>query len=336
MTTDKRADEAIRMRELIFGQVIAQTVAAIVRLGVIDELAAGPRTGAELAAATGAPAPVLGRFLRACAGLGLLEEVEADTFALAPLGEWLLPGPRSLRHLAVALAAPGHWRSVAHLTDTISTGDPAPPWVLGTGLWDYYERHPAERVSFAAAMGSTSDSIADELLQVYDVAPFRRVVDVGGSEGVLLARILEQNPDASGVLFDRPEVVELARASLAEREVASRIELRGGDFFEAVPAGGDLYLLKHILHDWDDEHAAAILHTCHRAGRAGSTLLLVERVLGPDSGAVDLVADLLMHVMFAGKERSEREFEALLDGAGYRLERIVPMPMFSLLEARRM
>ena len=303
------------------------------RLGVVDHLAEGPRSAGELAHATGAPPEVLARFLGACAALGLLERRPDDVFALTPLGEWLRADHRSLRDLAVAMAAPGHWRSIERLFDTVRTGEPAAPGVLGASLWEYYRDNPEEGASFAAAMSNISDVVAEEVVAHLDVSPFRRIVDVGGSQGVLLARLLEENPRAEGVLFDRPEVLAGARAALGARGLTARVELVGGDFFDEVPGGGDLYLLKHIVHDWDDERATRILRNCHRAGGPGSRLVLVERVLGPTSHAVDYVADLLMLVMFGGKERSRAEFEALLAAVGYRLERASPLSIFALLEA---
>lgn len=325
----------IRLRQLIFGHLSSQIVASAVRLGIVDALAGGPRSGRELAQLTGAPPDVVLRFLRACAALGLLERRADDVFALTPLGEWLRSGRRSLRDLAVAMAAPGHWRSIERLLETVRTGRPAPPSVLGTDLWEYYRHNPEEGAAFAAAMSNVSEVVAEEVVDHLDVSAYRRIVDVGGSQGVVLARLLEANPSAEGVLFDLPEVLEGARAAIEARGLADRVELRSGDFFEEVPAGGDLYVLKHILHDWDDEHAANILRSCHRASRPGSTVVLVERLLGPESSPVDYVADLLMLVMFGGKERSQPEFEELLAAGGYRLERVVPLSLFALLEARR-
>ncbi len=328
-------EPALALRQLIFGHLSAQIVACAVRLGVVDELAAAPRSVGDLAAATGAPLEVLGRFLRACAALGVVECREDGTFALTPVGDWLRSDHRSLRDLSVALTAPGHWRSIEQLFETLTTGRPAPPRALGASLWEYYRDNPEEGASFAAAMSNVSEAVAEEVVASFDVSPFRRIVDVGGSQGVLLARLLEENPRAAGVLFDLPEVVDGARAAIGARGLGDRVELRGGNFFEEVPEGGDLYVLKHILHDWDDEHAATILRTCHRASRPGTALLVVERVLGPGSHAVDYVADLLMLVMFGGKERSRREFEHLLAEGGYHLERVVPLSLFALLEARR-
>ncbi len=330
----QESSPAIELRRMIFGHVISQIVATVARLGIADELARGPRSNDELARSTGADPDALARLLRASVGLGLFCQVGVDEFGLSPAGEWLRSDERSLRHLAIAMAAPGHWRSLERLPDVIATGRPAPSDVLGMTLWDYYRQNPEERAAFAAAMGEISAVVADELVAHYDVSRFQRIVDVGGSQGILLARLLEANPRATGVLFDLPELVCEADQHLRRRGLADRVEVVGGDFFSEVPPGGDVYLLKHILHDWDDQHAARILERCRVAGGAGSVVLVVERLLGPDSDPVAHVADVLMLAMFGGRERTEREYQSLLEHAGYHLERVVPLSLFALLEAR--
>jgi predicted O-methyltransferase YrrM len=326
---------AVQLRQLIFGHVVSQIVSTVARLGVADELRGGRRSSAELAARCGAEPDAFRRFLRACAGLGLFEEVEDGVFGLGPLGEWLGSDGPSLRDLAVALTGPGHWRSIERLCDAVVSGRATPADALGMGIWEYYRHNPEEGQVFAAAMGAISAVVVEDLVAHYDVTGYERIVDVGGSHGVLLAGLLQANPRARGVLLDLPEVVDGAHEALAERGLAGRVEVVAGDFREEVPPDGDLYVLKHILHDWDDEQAARILRSCHRAGRPGSTLLVIERLLGPGADPLAHVADLLMLVMFAGRERTREEFEALLDAGGYRLERVVRLPMFSVLEARR-
>ncbi len=319
---------------MIFGHVISQIVATVARLRLADELAGGPRSSEDLARSTGANPDALARLLRASVAVGLLREVGVGEFVLTPAGEWLRSDGPSLRHLAVAMTAPGHWRSIGRLFDVIATGRPAPDDALGMSLWEYYRHNPEERAVFAAAMGDISAVVAEEVVTHFDVSGFERIVDVGGSQGILLARLLEANPRARGVLFDLPEILSEAHHHLVRRGLADRVELVGGDFFSEVPKGGDLYLLKHILHDWEDQHAARILERCHGAGGAGSVVVLIERLLGPDSDPVAHVADILMLAMFGGRERTEGEYRSLLEGAGYRLERVVPLSMFALLEAR--
>ncbi|HSH58787.1 MAG TPA: methyltransferase [Acidimicrobiales bacterium] len=324
---------ALELRRMIFGHVISQIVATVATLGLADELSRGPRSSDDLARTTGADPDALARLLRASTGLGLFVEVGRGEFALSPVGEWLRSDGPSLRQLAIAMAGPGHWRSLERLSDVIATGRPAPPDVLGMSLWDYYRHNPEERGAFATAMGYISAVVADEVVAHFDVSGFRRIIDVGGSQGILLARLLEASPHATGVLFDLPEIVAEANQHLRRHGVDDRVETVAGDFFSEVPSGGDLYLLKHILHDWDDRRAARILERCHAAGGAGHTLIVVERLLGPSADPVAHVADVLMLAMFGGRERTQAEYESLLEDGGYRLARVVPLSMFALLEA---
>lgn len=179
---------------MIFGHVISQIVATVARLGLADELAEGPRSSDDLARSTGADPDALTRLLHASAGLGLVREVGAGEFDLSPTGEWLRSEGPSLRHLAIAMAAPGHWRSLEGLFDVVVTGRPAPDEVLGMSLWEYYRHNPEERAAFAAAMADISSVVAEELVAHYDVSRFERIVDVGGSQGVVLARLLRPIP----------------------------------------------------------------------------------------------------------------------------------------------
>ena len=326
---------AVELRRMIFGHLASQTVATVARLGVADRLSDGPRSAATLARSTGADPDALHRLLRAATGLGLVAEVEPSVFALTPLGEWLRSDGPSLRDLAIALAGDGHWLPVQRLHEVVMTGRPAAEAALGTDLWDYYRHHAEEGAAFAAAMGNVSAAVAEDVVATYDLGPYRRIVDVGGSHGVLLAALLGANPEATGVLFDRPDVVAGARPALAAQGLTDRVELVEGDFFEEVPSGGDLYLLKHILHDWDDERAGRILDRCHEAASPGATLLVVERLLGPAVDPVAALADLLMLVMFGGRERTAEEYRRLLAGAGWQVQRVVPLSMFGLVEATR-
>jgi hypothetical protein len=326
-------DTALEVRRLIFGQVASQVTAAVARLGLPDALARGPRAADDLSDALGVHSAGLARLLRAAGAIGLLAEVEPGVFGLTVRGEWLRSQPPSLRDLAIALAAPGHSRSVERLHDAVVTGGPVAADALGTDLWDYFARTPEEGSTFAAAMGNVSEVVGEELVRRFDVSRFTRVVDVGGSRGVVLAHVLAAAPSATGVLFDRPDVVAGARAELARRGLDRRVEVVGGDFFAEVPASGDLYLLKHIVHDWDDEPATRILANCRRAAAPGATLVLIERLLGPAADDVTHLADLLMLVMFGGRERTRDEYERLLGDAGWSLRHVLPLGMLWLLEA---
>jgi SAM-dependent methyltransferase len=204
-------------------------------------------------------------------------------------------------------------------------------------LFEWYAQNPEEAGYFNAAMGNLSALAADELVRVFDFSAVHRVLDIGGAHGVLLASILHSNPAAKGILFDLPHVIATAGESVAAQGISGRCELRSGDFFKAVPEGADLHLLKHIIHDWDDERATQLLRNCHRSLAPGGTLLLVEMVIPPNNQPSPAQAlDLNMLVVVGGRERTEEEYQRLLSGAGFRMLRVIPTHSpFSVIEATR-
>jgi hypothetical protein len=341
-STPAETPPAMRLIQLVQGYQVTQIVSTVARLNLADQLVAGSRSSAELTEATGADPDGLARLLRAAVTVGLITEAEPERFSLTPVGACLATDaqPASLRDFAVALAAPGHWLPCGHLFDAVMTGRCATTAALGMGLWDYYQDNPEEAATFARAMGNLSARIAIEVADRYDATRFARIVDVGGSQGTLLAGLLEAAPQATGVLFDRPEVIDEARSMIAARGLAERVELVGGDFFTEVPPGGDLYVLKSVLHNWDDAHALRILANCHQAARPGSTLLVVEGVVptAPEPSPLHMV-NLLMLVQLGGRERTREQHQVLLEAAGYRLDRVIPphgkYSWWSLLEAYR-
>jgi len=204
-------------------------------------------------------------------------------------------------------------------------------------LYDWYAQNPEEAGFFNAAMGNLSALAAGELVRVYDFSRVQTVADVGGAHGVLLAAILRANPAAHGILFDLPHVIATAGEVIAAQGLADRCELVSGDFFDEVPAGADLHVLKQIVHNWHDEQAARLLTVCHRALTPNGTLLLVDMVIPAYNQPSPAQAmDLNMLVLLGGRERTEEEFRQLLATAGFRLERIIPTHSpFSVIEATR-
>jgi hypothetical protein len=326
------------MMGLITGYWVSQSVGVVAQLGVADQLVSGPRDSDELALAVGADPQAMYRVLRLLAGLGVFAEVAPRTFGLTPLGETLRSdAPGSVRNFAITETAPGHWLPWGRLHDSLRTGRPMAREALGMELFDWYARNPEEASFFNAAMGNLSALAADELVRVYDVAAAGTVVDVGGAHGLLLAAVLRANRAARGILFDLPHVIATAADALAAEGVSDRCELVSGDFFEAVPDGANLHLLKQIVHDWDDERATLLLRNCHRALRPGGRMVLVEMVLPEDNRPSPAQAmDLNMLVLLGGRERTEEEYRRLLRGAGFRLERVIPTHSpFSVIEATR-
>lgn len=321
--TEQGPNAAASVIELAVSSWKTHVTAAIARLGIPDHLASGPLTSAELAAAVRADADAVARLARAGASLGLLDEPSQGRYSLTEMGKCLMTGPGSLRNFAIMHAEPGQTRPLEHLSEAIATGRPAARAALGQDIWDYYRDHPGEGDRFAGAMTGLSADLAPPVTAALDVAPYKRIIDVGGGHGILLRALLAAAPDATGVLFDLPEVIDGAR----ETETGSRIQATGGNFFDAVPADGDLYVLQYVLHNWDDPSVARILRNCHDAGRDGHALAVIEYLLPEQPGYwLPFLLDLYMLAEFGGRERTVPEFRTLLSGAGYQLEKLIPLP----------
>ncbi|MCA1842741.1 MAG: acetylserotonin O-methyltransferase [Actinobacteria bacterium] len=326
------------MMGLITGYWVSQAVGVVARLGVADELAAGPRDSNDLARAVGADPQALYRVLRLLASLGVFTEVPPGSFSLTPLGDTLRSNsPDSVRNFAITETAPGHWLPWGRLYESVRTGQPMAREALGMDLFEWYSKNPEEADHFSAAMGNLAALAASELVRVCDFSSVRTVADIGGAHGVLLTAVLQANPAARGILFDLPHVIATAGAAIASGELSDRCELMSGDFFEAVPEGADLHLLKQVVHDWDDERATRLLQNCHRALTPAGKVVLVEMVIPSDNRPSPAQAmDLNMLVLLGGQERTEEHFERLLGAAGFRLERIIPTHSpFSVIEATR-
>jgi hypothetical protein len=309
---------------------VASWVSAIVyagaKLGIADHLAAGPKSAAELAPTTGTHAPSLHRLMRTLAGLGILTERDGQRFALTPLGEALKTGaPGSARSTLLAFCGPAFWHSWEETIYSLQTGLTGFEKAFGMPFFAYLAQHPEDASHFSEAMvgfhGPEPPAVAD----AYDFSGIGTVVDVGGATGNMLAAILTKHPAPRGVLFDRPHVVADAPALLEAHGVADRVTIESGDFFERVPAGGDAYLLSHIIHDWSEEQCLAILGHCRSVMKPSGRLLIVETVLpAGDTPHQGKVQDMVMLVFPGGQERTETEYASLLKKAGFRLNRVVP------------
>ena len=314
------------LRRLIGGHQISQAIHVAAVLGIADLLADGPRSSDDLAEAADADPESLYRLVRALASIGVLSEDEGRRFSLTPLGKCLRSdAPESLAGLAANAGRPYYWQAWSSLLHSVRTGESAFRHLHGTDVWEYRLQHPEDGAIFDAAMTSMTRHLHRSLLEAYDFGRFGTVVDVGGGRGAMLAAILRAHPRSNGVLFDQPHVVEAAGALLEEEGVADRCRIEAGSFFDAVPEGGDAYLLKFIVHDWEDEEAGAILRTIRRAVAAEGTLLVLERLVGPPNEDADVkFSDLNMLVMPGGRERTTDEFAALFARAGFELVRAVP------------
>ncbi|MBO0702700.1 MAG: methyltransferase [Candidatus Dormibacteraeota bacterium] len=335
-----RPDPALqqRMLQLIYGMPVAQAISAFASLGVPETLSPVPRHVDDIAAAVGADAPTLYRLLRALASQGLVTELEGPRFTSTPLGETLRrDAPGSCAPLAIMFGSRFHRAAWTGLAETVSTGGPAFSREHGVPAFEYLSTHPEDAAIFNAAMTNVAEAFIATTLPACDFGHFRTLVDVGGGQGFLLGAILTRYPAARGVLFDLPGVVDGARSGLARMGVENRVEIVAGSFFDAIPPGGDAYLLSNILHDWSDEDAVRILDACRAAMNPGSVLLIFEGLLGDNPAADPLLAlvDLEMLVTGEGaRQRTRREFEGLLGQAGLWLARVTSGPVASILEAR--
>jgi hypothetical protein len=331
-----RHDARRQLAALIGGYFLTQAVHVAARLGIADLLCDGPQDAERLAHATAADGPSLRRLLRALVGCGVFAE-EAGRFRLTDLSELLCSDvPGSLRAAALTVGDV-HYAAFGELLHSVQTGRPGFDRAFGVPLFDHLAAHPEAAESFDAALADLRGRAAAALLETFDFAGVGTLADVGGGTGTLLAAVLARHPTMRGVLIDLPDVVEHARPHLRVAGLEGRCELAGGDFFTAVPAGADVYVLRHVIHDWNDDRAVRILSNCRAAMHGNSRLLLVESVLGPDGGpSLAGAFDLMMLALTGGMERTEQEYAGLLSAAGLRLARIVPTAAeVSVIEAMK-
>jgi SAM-dependent methyltransferase len=308
---------------------VSQAVYVAAKLGIADQLSDGPRHHDDLAKATRTHGPSLNRVLRLLASAGVLSEEADGHFALTPIGQCLRSGVPGSMRAATLLFGGRTQQTWSELLYSVQTGEPAFPRLWGADSFSFMEQHPEEAAIFDDAMADWTAQAAAAISAAYDLSSFRTLVDVGGGNGALLAGILAANPTLRGVLFDRPHVAQRAHARIDEAGLADRCSVGGGDFFADVPHGGDAYLLKHVIHDWNDERAVEILRSCHRAMLPHARLLLFEgvypsRIDQSDASRGAAANDVNMLVCTGGRERSEPEFRALYEAAGFTLTRIVP------------
>ncbi len=327
---------SIELTRLVNGYQVSQALHVVATLGIADLLRDGPRTSDDLAAAADAHPRTLYRVLRALAAVGVFREAEGRSFSLTTMGEGLRSDARDpVGPWAAFIGRPYYWQAWAHLLHSVRTGENAFRHLHGADVWEYRAQHAEEGAIFDRAMTGLSQGVAGAVVSAYDFSRFGRVVDVGGGQGALLVAILAAHPGMRGVLLDQPHVVTRAGEVLRAAGVGNRCEVVGGSFFDAVPEGGDAYLLKAILHDWDDAASIAILKACRRAMRPEAKLLVLERVVAPANEGPDAkFGDLNMLVAPGGQERTGDEFAVLFAAADFRLTAVAPTgTRLSVIEA---
>lgn len=333
---NKEVPPSAAILQIIIGFWMSRAVGIIAKLGIPDLLKDGAKTAEELAAATETHGPSLFRVLRALVSTGVLRN-EDGRFALTPLSETLVTdAPGSLRWFVVSELGQEHYPAWGNLMHSVKTGEIAFDSLYGMDIWQYFEKNPDDAAVFNDSMSGTSTAVNDAITSRYDFSAFGTLVDVGGGHGGLITGILKKNPRLKAILFDAPEVIEGSRKKIYAAGIGDRCEMVSGNFFESVPAGGDAYIMKWIIHDWDDDRSIQILRNCREHMSPDSRLILVDCVV-PENDDPDFSKffDLNMLVMTGGKERTETEFRELLQKAGFRLLRIIPTDLPpSIIEAQ--
>ena len=314
-----------QLDRMISGYWISQAIYAAAKLGIADLLNDGLKSVEELASATATNADALYRLLRALASVGVFAETAPRQFALTPLAEPLRSDvPGSKRALALMMGDE-QFRAWGEFLYSVQTGQTAFEKVFGQPIFDYLGQHPDKARIFDEAMTGIHGRESSAILDSYDFAGIGLLADIGGGNGSQLAAVLEKHPGMRGLLFDLPHVIERARGRIEAAGLADRCQLVSSSFFESVPSGADAYLMRHIIHDWDDEKSLTILRNCRAAMSPGSRLLVIESVIPPGNEPFGgKLLDLVMLLIPGGKERTEEEYRSLFDQAGFHLSRIVP------------
>jgi len=314
-----------QMLQVIMNFWMGRAIQVAAKLGIPDLLKDGAKSAEELAAATGTHTASLYRVLRALVSTGIFRN-EDGLFGLTPLSELLLTDtPGTMRWFMISELGQEHYPAWGNLMHSVQTGETAFDHLFGMDVWKYFEKNPEDAAVFNDSMSGTSAAANEAITSAYDFSEFRTLVDVGGGYGALITGILRKNPELKGILFDAPEVIEHSQTRIADAGLADRCETVGGNFFKSVPGGGDAYILKWIIHDWDDERSIQILQNIRNHMSPDSRLILIDAVV-PEDDSPDFSKffDLNMLVMTGGKERTEKEFGELLQAAGFKLLRVIP------------
>lgn len=312
------------MLQAVGGLLLLRALGIVAELRIADLVADGPRTMAELARATGAHEASLYRVLRMLGGHGVFAEDGQGRIALTPRADILRTDhPDSLRESFCLAWQDLQWATAAQLPDAVMRGDVAFERAFGQGFFDYLASHPEANAVFNRRMAAVSREENPSIADAYPFGDFARIVDIGGGRGGLLAAIMERHPDVNTVLFEQAGVLEDPE-DLAAAGLLGRVELIAGDFFDAVPPGADLYVMKRVLHDWEDARATQILANCRAAMRPGARIAVIDAVMKPGNAPdPNKHLDLMIMALTPGKERTAAEFESLFAGAGLRMTRIV-------------
>ncbi len=325
--------------QLVSGCFVSSAIYVAAKLGIPGHLYGGQKTAGELASLTGTHEPSLYRLLRALASVGIFSESDDHTFANTPMSDTLRPdAPNSTLHMTLWMLTEKHWRVYGHLEESIRTGETIWDAVHGEPIFNtLFETDRELGELFNKAMTSFSHQTIPAILDAYDFSQFETAADIAGGYGHLLGAVLQKYPSMKGVLFEVPPVLAGAPAMMDSYGVSDRAELVMGDFYSAIPVKADIYMLKHIIHDWDDEKCRTILGNIRSEMPDGARVLIIDAVVpGPNEPHFAKFLDLEMMMLPGGKERTGEEFDKLLDSAGFRMTRIIPTHSpISIIEAEK-
>ena len=314
-----------RLGQMITGYWTSQAIYAAAKFAIADLLTDGPKSVDDLASATGTKPELLYRLLRALASVGIFAEHDSKRFSLTPLAERLRSDVAGSQRSLALMMGEDQYRAWGNLADTVETGDNAYEKVFGKPIFDHLVEQPEKARIFDDAMTGIHGRETGAILDAYDFSGINVIADIGGGNGSKITAILQRHSEMHGILFDLPHVVERARPKIEEAGLSDRCQLVDGDFFQAVPSGADAYVMRHIIHDWNDDKSLAILKNCHAVMSRGNKLLLVESVIPPGNDPfMGKFLDLTMMLVPGGKERTEDEYRELYDKAGFDLATIVP------------
>ena len=321
-----QASFAERLRRQIDAYHEAALVYAAVKLGLPDQLAAGPATSEELAETLGVSAPHLTRFLRGLCSLGICEELPDGGFALSQAGQTLRSGSPSRLAEKIQIVVGQYWWPWANFASSLKTAKPAFEQTFGTRVLDWRAAHAEQGALFDSYLAKETLAQAGPVVAALDISGTKCLADIGGGYGGLLAALLAVHPQLEAVLFDRPQTIEAAQPFLETLGIARRVKFVPGDFLAAIPVRADLYLLNGVLQQWSDDAARTILRNCHAAMPDGTRLAVIERLL-PERASDDpaaIMLDLHMMTITGGRVRSLPEFTTLLSEAGLAVAKVTP------------
>lgn len=325
------------MNRLLSGYWLSKAVSVAAKLDIADLLAQGDLSVDDLARETKTHGPSLYRMLRALASVGVFAEVTPGRFSLSPMASCLRSNVLGSQRALAIMLGEEQFRAWSELLYSVQTGKPGFDRVIGMPVFEFLSKNREQAKVFDAAMVGVHGRETSAMTDVYDFSDIAVLADIGGGNGSLLITVLQKYPAMRAILYDLPGVTERAKISLQAAGLADRCQVIGGNFFESVPSGADAYLMRHIIHDWDEEKATTILQNAHRAIRNAGRLLIVESIIpSGNDPAFGKLLDLHMLVVPGGKERTEQEYRTLFEAGGFRLTSIVPTKAeVSVIEGRK-